>query len=135
MFKCKHFGIKELVSKKVFSDRGNKAWALLDDRALRTLDALRERFGSITVNDWQWGGTNQYRGLREPDCQIGAAYSQHRFGRAFDCVFRDTTAQAVREFILDNPGEFPYLSAIEMGTSWLHFDVRNPDGTIQTFNP
>ncbi len=37
MFKCKHFGIKELVSKKVFSDRGNKAWALLDDRALRTL--------------------------------------------------------------------------------------------------
>ncbi len=125
MYKCKHFGIKELVSKKVYEDRGTKAWGLLDERALKTLDALRDRFGSTTVNDWSWGGANQYRGFREPGCSVGRQYSQHRFGRGFDCSFRDIKAEAVQQYILDNPDHFPLISSIEVGVSWLHFDVRN----------
>lgn len=135
MYKCKYFGIKELVSKKVFEDRGDKAWALLDERALKTIDALRDRFGSTTVNDWPWGGANQYRGFREGDCSVGAQYSQHKFGRAFDCIFRDISAEAVRRYILENPEEFPFISSIEMGVSWLHFDVRNHGPAILTFTP
>ncbi|MEY8247318.1 MAG: D-Ala-D-Ala carboxypeptidase family metallohydrolase [Bermanella sp.] len=135
MYECAYFDIKELVSKKVFVDRGQRAWGLLDERALITLDALRKRFGPITVNDWAWGGVNQYRGLREPGCQIGATYSQHRFGRAFDCIFKNTSAQAVREYIMADPDEFPYISALELNTSWLHFDVRNTGPALLTFNP
>lgn len=136
MYKCDHFDIEELVSKAVYVERGNKAWALLDNRALKTLDQLRKRFGPVTVNDWKWGGKNEYRGLREPNCKIGAAYSQHRFGRAFDCHFRDVSAHKVREYILQHPEEFPYITALEMGVSWLHFDVRNHgDESILKFYP
>jgi len=135
MYKCKHFGIKELVSKKVYEDRGTKAWGLLDERALKTLDALRDRFGSTTVNDWSWGGANQYRGFREDGCGVGAEYSQHKYGRAKDCTFRDVSAEVVRQYILDNPDEFPYISSIEMGVSWLHFGVGNHGPGIITFYP
>ncbi len=136
MFKCTQpIGIKELVSRKVFLDRGEKAWSLLDERALKTLDRLREKFGPITINDWSWGGSNEYRGLREPECKIGADYSQHRFGRAFDCKFRDISADTVREYILSNPKEFPFITSLEMNVTWLHFDVRNHSLGILKFNP
>ena len=135
MYKCQFFTIKELVSSRVYDDRGEKAWALLDERALKTLDKLREVFGPVTVNDWSWGGSNEFRGLREPDCKIGAKYSQHRFGRAFDCHFRGVSANEAREYILQNPNEFPYIASIEMKVSWLHFDVRNYGPGILKFNP
>ncbi|MEH6347773.1 MAG: hypothetical protein V7785_21945 [Bermanella sp.] len=136
MFKCKQpIGIKELVSRRVFEDRGEKAWALLDERALKTLDQLREKFGPITINDWSWGGSNEYRGFREPDCKIGAGYSQHRFGRAFDCQFNGVSAFEVRKQILSNPQDFPFITSLEMNVSWLHFDVRNYAHGILKFNP
>jgi len=47
IYKCKHFGIKELVSEGTYNKRGEKAWQLLDDRILRTIDFLRETYGSI----------------------------------------------------------------------------------------
>jgi len=135
MYKCQFFKIQELVSSAVYDDRGQKAWSLLDERALKTLDKLREVFGSVTVNDWLWGGSNEFRGFREPSCKVGAKYSQHRFGRAFDCKFRSVSADEVREYILQNPNEFPYIASIEMNVSWLHFDVRNYGPGILKFNP
>ena len=135
MIKCSFFGIEELVSREVFSDRGEKAWALLDERALETLDALRKEFGPITVNDWKWGGSYEYSGFREPDCGIGAAYSQHRFGRAFDCKFKNVSVDRVRARILSTPEKFPHISALEMNVSWLHFDVRNYGPEVLKFNP
>jgi len=51
MYKCDHFKIQELVSPGVYKDRGDKAWELLDDRLLMTLDKLRERYGPIIVNN------------------------------------------------------------------------------------
>jgi hypothetical protein len=134
-FTCDHFGIKELVSRAVYADRGEKAWSLLDERALKTLDQLREKFGPVTVNDWSWGGANEYRGYREPSCGIGAQYSQHRFGRGFDCSFRNVSADQVRDYILSNPEEFLFITSIEMNVSWLHFDVRNNTDAILKFYP
>lgn len=127
MYKCTHFGIKELVSKAKYEQRGEKAWQLLDDRALQTLDMLREKYGSITVNDWSWGGKNQWRGLRTPDSKYYSENSQHTFGRAFDCIFKDVTAQQVRDDIKANPNDpaFRFINSYEENTSWLHFDVRN----------
>jgi len=124
---CKHFGIKELVSKGTYEKRYNKSWQLLDERALITLDNLRGLYGSITINDWSWGGKNQWRGLRTSDSKYYSTYSQHSFGRAFDLIFKDTTAEAVRQDILANRSDpaFKYINSLEEGTSWLHFDVRN----------
>jgi len=125
MYIPQHFSIEELVPIDVFEERGTKAWELLDDRMLITLDQLREEYGSITINDWKWNGDNQWRGLRTPDSPYYRQYSQHTFGRAADCIFNDTKIEVVREDIQANVDKFPCISSIELNTSWLHFDVRN----------
>ena len=152
MYKCKHFKLMELVPPSIIRDYGDSAWQFLDERALRMLDKLRDKFGKIIVNDWSWHGENKYRGFRPHYCRIGAKQSQHRFGRAFDCIFPelDSTSQRsggvennpestfdsydkIRQYILDNPQEFRYINALETGCNWLHFDVRNCENRIMTF--
>ena len=129
MYKCTHFSIEELVPKQVFADRGEKAWQLLDDRMLMTIDMLRDKYGSITINDWKWKDQNfsQWRGLRTADSPYYSKYSQHSFGRAADCIFKTVTAEQVRQDILANPDDpaFRFINSFEENTSWLHFDVRN----------
>ena len=136
MYKCKHFVIEELVPPKVFKDRGQKAWQLLDDRMLMTLDRLREKYGSMTVNNWKWGGDREWSGLRTADSPYYSKYSQHSFGRAADVIFKHDTAEKVRQDILAKPDEFAfeYINSIELGVSWLHFDCRNAK-RIFAFHP
>jgi len=134
MYKCEHFKIQELVPEAVFEARGNKAWELLDPAALFALDQLRDRFGPITVNNWSIGGPRNWSGLRTSGSPYYSPYSQHTFGRAFDCIFSNTTAEEVRQEILANPEDFPEITSMELGTSWLHFDVRNCV-KIKTFYP
>ena len=136
MYTCKHFIIEELVSEGTFTKRGNKSWQLLDERLLITLDRLRERYGSMTVNNWKWGQDRSWSGLRTVDSPWFSTYSQHSFGRAADCLFKETTAEAVRQDILADPDgpTFKLIGSIELGVSWLHFDVRNCD-RIFAFKP
>jgi len=136
MYKCKYFKIQELVPPDVYKDRGDKAWELLDDRLLRTLDMLRNRYGPITVNNWSTDGNRQWSGLRTPGSPFYSPYSQHSFGRAADCLFKNHPAGFVRQEILYSPHEPPFelIGSIELGVTWLHFDVRNCD-RIKTFRP
>lgn len=60
MYKCSHFKIQELVPPAIFEARGEKAWELLDERLLITLDRLRDRFGPITVNNWHSGKDREW---------------------------------------------------------------------------
>ena len=129
-----HFIIQELVPPDVYKDRGVKAWELLDPRLLITLDALREKYGSITINNWHRGHKRMWSGLRTEDSPYGSQYSQHRFGRAADCLLPKVSVSEVREHILANPNEFPFINSVELDTSWLHFDVRNCD-RIKTYTP
>ena len=128
MYKCKHFKIHELVPPKVFKDRGQKGWELLDENLLRTIDHLREVFGSATINNWKWGGKFKWSGLRTPDCRTGAKYSQHRFGRAADMKFKNITPKKIRTIIRNDPRYWKEMGGrcIENKTgTWLHIDVRN----------
>jgi len=134
MYKCKHFKIQELVPQHVYEARGDKAWELLDKNALITLDLIRDAFGATTVNNWHIGGERNWSGLRTSDSPYYSPYSQHSFGRAFDCIFSSKTAQQVRQAILNNRDEFPLLTAMELDTNWLHFDCRNTY-RIKTFMP
>ena len=122
------FQLQELVPPEIYTARGERAWELLDVRALITLQTLRDTFGPITVNDWLWGGQHTESGLRSFTTPTGAAWSQHRFGRAFDCKFKDATPQEVHDYALANPESFPFLTTIENPVAtptWFHFDVRN----------
>lgn len=128
IYRPKHFDLEELVCPEIFRARGTRAWELLDTYALITLDQLREAFGPLTVNDWHWGGKFRYSGLRPRTGGEGAEYSQHRYGRAFDCKPKTTTVQAMHAAIQATPDRFPHLrvlEAIEATPTWLHFDVRN----------
>lgn len=125
-YRCKYFNIRELVPEELYNRYKDWCWNLFDDRALITIDRLRYAYGSIIINDWLWGGKNHFRGFRPPYCDVGAEYSQHRYGRAFDCIFTKTTAQAVRDDLINNGGHcFEFVTAIEDGVDWFHFDVRN----------
>jgi len=135
MYKCKHFKIQELVPQHVYEARGDKAWELLDKNALITLDLIRDAFGATTVNNWHIGGERNWSGLRTSDSPYYSPYSQHSFGRAFDCIFSSRTTSQVRQAILNNRDEFPLLTAMELDTNWLHFDTRMVERRIFTFHP
>lgn len=129
MYKCKHFELYELAP-KMYQDVGETLWELFDDRALETLDVLREKFGSMTVNNYHWNGANQFRGVRTSEFYGSAekndhSRSQHKYGRAFDVTFKDHTAVEIRNYVVDHPEEFPHITFLEVGISWFHFDVRN----------
>lgn len=129
-----HFQIQELVPPDVFAERGELAITALDERLVRTLDQLRKAFGPCTVNDWVFGGQLTERCFRTPDCHHYKPYSQHSFGRAADCTFKNHTAEAVRKSVIASRSLFPYITFIEDTVSWFHFDVRNCE-RIQLWNP
>lgn len=126
--KAKHFKLEELVHPSYVEKFGERAWQFLDPLAVQTLDQMRERFGQITVNNYLWGGPRQFSGLRPMTGGPGAPFSLHRFGRAFDCVFRDTNPIAVFDAILKDPTAFPHIRRLEDARAtktWLHFDTAN----------
>lgn len=136
MIKCSHFAIQELVPPHIYRKRGEKAWQLLDDRLLLTLERLRTKYGPMTINTWANGGDRQWSGLRTPGSPYYSETSQHSFGRAADCLFRDHSAEDVRQDILESPNSemFRLINSLELGVSWLHIDVRNCD-RILAFKP
>ncbi|EOV9323797.1 hypothetical protein ACN5WI_002721 [Vibrio parahaemolyticus] len=134
-FKSEHFSVKELVSRETYQRHGEQAIYMLDDRLLRTLDALRKRFGPCTINNWSWGGSFNQSGLRDVSFygsvpKFEASRSQHKYGRAADCKFRDYSASEVRKYVLENPDEFPFITFLEVGIGWFHLDVRNGDNIV-----
>lgn len=146
MYVPEHFDIRELVWPRFFEANrgyGRRLFLTLDARALACLDALRRRFGPVTVNDWHLGGSFRLSGLRPMGSGTGARLSQHVFGRAFDCKFRDVAADEVRADLLawqaagrppvagdDRRAEaYAPICRIERvpDMSWFHFDVGNHD--------
>lgn len=123
-----NFGVRELVTPEVYAARGERAWELLDPFALRTLQSLRDKFGPVTINNWHIGGSYKESGLRGFGSATGAMWSQHKYGRAFDCKIKGVTPKEACEYILAHMSEFPYLTVLENPAetpSWLHFDTRN----------
>ena len=130
MYIPKYFKPQELVPRSVYEDRGEKSYQLIDDRLLRIADFLRERFGSITVNNWSYGGNRTQSGLRIPGQQYYRPYSQHTFGRALDMIFNERSAQSVRLWLRNNQDfickNFQITGfTVEENVSWLHIDLRN----------
>ena len=138
-----HFSIEELVPPLVYEQRGERAWQLLDDRLLMTIDAMRDRFGAMVINTWhskklqKYFGYRQYSGLRTVGFYMDVygddrgyekyfnSYSQHKYGRAFDALFAQYEAEEVRRIVREEQGRFPYLRAMENNVSWFHGDIRN----------
>ena len=126
MFKPKDFELYELLSKDSHKKhKDNKfAWLMFDERLLHDLQNLRDLFGKITINDWYWGGNNEWRGIRTKESPWYSSTSQHSYGRAVDLIFNNVTAEQVRTYILSHQKDFK-IRRLEKDVSWLHFDYGN----------
>lgn len=132
-----YFEPHELVPPEVFSARNGdpgKIFRLFDDRLLRTADRLRNRYGAMTINNYHWGGDRTESGLRMPETATGASWSDHKYGRAIDAIFKNITAEEIRQHIIADPmhPDFQHITVLEMSIggkpiSWLHFATRNWD--------
>ncbi len=138
MYIPRYFRIEELVPPamhEAWKHAPNTLFMLFDTDALRSLDALRHRYGPIAVNTWAQGGPFRYSGWRPWDCSEGAALSQHKLGRAFDCKFHKVTAEEVRHDLACRPADeaFTRIRRVEAfpGMSWFHFDTGNHDREAQ----
>ena len=126
-----YFKIEELVYPDLLCKLGVElTWRLIDPYMLVTLDMLREMWGRIRINDWD--NNVFFRGLRPYDCEVGAEYSMHKFGKGFDLTFLDSDNESVRQDILANKykREYKYITAIEIKVPHVHIDNRNYSGLL-----
>jgi len=152
IYRCKYFDILELIPPDLWEHHKHephKLWLLFDVRALITLDRLRKVYGPLVINDWHRGGALTLRGWRPANTSTGAVFSQHKFGRAFDLTpssKSEATVDMIREdirqdaaLLRQNPTVLntiaEYITCIEMGVPWIHFDTRNWLGPLLEINP
>lgn len=142
LFVTEEFFPAELIQRELNAGRSvNEIWRLMDWRIVWTQVEIRKYFGKPCVlNDYKWGGRNQYRGFRpfvdmvRDDHYIterivpefSSFTSQHCFGRATDSKTIGITAEEIRDDIKNNPmaERYKYITAVELNTSWLHIDCR-----------
>jgi len=127
----KYFAVEELVDPRTFEVLGTSSLMLFNPDALWTIDAIRQYYNApVIINNWHIGGKFQYRGFRPNGCEVGADFSQHRFGNAFDfncnCKY---SSKEIQEEIMYNPFRdcFKYITAVESVGGWVHIDCRNRD--------
>jgi hypothetical protein len=125
----KHFALNEVIPAHIIAERGERAWALMDDRILMGADWLRGIFGPAVINGKYGGKVFTESGLRDPLTTTGAKWSQHKFGRALDLKFTRATAKEVYDYILANQPEarangITCVEDIAFTPTWLHIDCR-----------
>ena len=133
----KHFKIHELVPLELYNLVDEEVlWRMIPDELIETMDYIKEKFhhGTCTVNSYHFGGDRGFSGLRMTNSPYYSKTSQHTKLNALDMIFSSYTAKDVRDYILENPEEFPHIGGLEMGVSWLHWDIRpRVEGKIQLF--
>lgn len=94
----------------------------LNPKLIEADQKLRDRFGPVTLNNWWNNGRFNERGLRVCGTTTGAQLSDHFQGNASDKVFKDVTAEEVRNEI-KNKWQGYGITIIEADTSWVHSSV------------
>ena len=136
-YKPKYFAAHELVPPRMFAERGEKALHLLNPSVLEVADLLRETYGPAFINTYGLGDSvievyklREWCGIRTPESRWYRPYSQHTFGNALDMIFRDVTADQVRNDIINGGVELPHSVVIEKDVSWLHIACANYENKI-----
>lgn len=150
-YKCKHFGIKELVSKTVYNfyqSRYGEAfiWSFFDEDILKDLDTIREEWGkSIIINNWAFGGSLSQCGLRanvDPMVKgkTSPYLSGHCLAKGFDLHDQAGDNKGLYNLVcrLIKEGKLKKFKRVENFVStptWVHTDaLQTPDGKLQIFS-
>lgn len=138
MYKCRHFGIKELVSKQVYNKFGEQAWMFFGEAEKEDLDTIREANGAdIIINNWASGGSLSQCGLR---CNLdplvlsktGIYCSAHTMGKGFDLhdsLGRNNRLYAIIVDLIQQK-KLKAMKRVESLTStptWVHVDSFDSD--------
>lgn len=143
MYLPDHFKLEELVSQDFF-EKNTEADILkkFDPNVLKAADWIKETFSinhPVTINNWLWGGNRQYSGLRRPGDDFYSPTSMHSTGKAIDMVFKNISAEEIRNEIkrlISKGYDIPYIKRIENGVSWLHIDTKETGlKEVYFFNP
>lgn len=135
--KADNFLIEELVPKELLEVlHEDILWKLIDSKLIESIETIKRKFpeGTMTINNYKWGGSRNWSGVRTKSSPYYSPTSQHSLGKAVDAVFSAYDVNEVRQYIITHPEEFPHIKGIELGVSWLHIDVRN-SVTVKTFYP
>lgn len=166
MYISKHYDLQELVYPELYMEYHDldKLWILwrkFDDRFLKTSDQIRKDFGVTYLNTWIYGKISIFfnqvfyyscvRPNEIPDGQVWAEDTSHKDFNTGDfkvekyaLLSRNEKLQAyddMRQFIIDNPKLYPYVTAIESGQyapTWCHLttgNFRHADGSIRIIKP
>jgi len=126
------FYLDEVIPPEIYSVRGEKSLALMDDRILKGLQLLRTYARvPFVINNWQGGGKFHESGLRLPNTRTGAKWSQHKFGRALDIKPKGMTIRQLFAILKAHEDEFvsqgliTTVENIDFTLTWLHIDCRN----------
>lgn len=114
--------IPEAMYRK-YEDRPHILIGLIDRRLVEADQQLRDKFGRVAINNWWGDGNRNWSGLRTPDSPYYSRTSQHSFGRASDKIFKEATAEEVRNYIKAN-WQTLGITCIEDNVTWVHSDVR-----------
>lgn len=144
MYKCKYFGIKELVSPGVFNKWGERAWMFFDEDTLKELDIIRETYGSaIIINNWANGGSLKQCGLRANLDEItkdktknNVLYlSAHTMGKAFDLHCANGHNEKLWQHLYNliwtkRIKKFKRLENKTQAPTWVHTDTFQSDTIV-----
>ncbi len=133
-----NFQLQELVHKEIYEVCGDRSFDFLNPLLPITIQALRDEFGPIIINDWLWGGEFVNSGLRYPTSQFGAKLSAHKFGAAADLKFADADPIQVQAYIHSHPDDYPYITRMEdanITKTWAHIECGGRRGDIIIFQP
>jgi hypothetical protein len=127
-----HEYIPEFLYKKFCDEKPHYLMNMIDPRLIELDQFIRDRFGSVTINNWisikdkDSPLYRQWSGIRTPGSEYYSMFSEHTYGRASDKIFKNVHAEEVREDIEENYSLYQSLglTCIESGTSWLHSDLR-----------
>ena len=140
MYKCEYFGIKELVSPIVYEKWGEQAWMFFNPETLKSLDHIRESYGSpIIINNWASGGQLKQCGLRSNMDDLvknkkTLYLSAHTMGKGFDlhCFYGNNNKlwQHCYNLILGKKISFKRLENIKLTNGWVHIDEFQADNIV-----
>ena len=125
-----YFDVREFVPPQIWNKFGEKSIWFIDPKVVEIATAYREFFKvPIVINNWYIGGQFSYRGYRPPRVNIGAEFSQHKMGKAFDCHSPSISVKDIYNQILENWDHFKQfgLTTVEdvnFTPTWIHSDCR-----------
>lgn len=139
MYKCEHFGIKELVSPIVYDKWGEQSWMFFSADTLKDLDYIRKTYGHpIIINNWNTG--LKQCGLRSNMDELVKSkktlyLSAHTMGKGFDlhCFYGHNNKLWQHCYSLILCGKlktFKRLENIKDTNGWVHIDCFQSDKIV-----